>query len=269
MKLFFSSRSKFFSFALAVVFVLLLIFLNSQGLLKSPEAVVYKIFFPVQKFFYRVSGESLNYFSALFSLGKLVNQNQELREDNLKFQSEIIFFQEQSRENEVLRRQLNADLPKKFQFILANVVGRCADNFNQCLFIDQGQKGGVGVGSAVTLAGGILVGKVVEVNRDSSKVILLSDPTSVVNVLTQRTRISGVLKGDRGMGLILDMMPQDSRIETGEPVITAGFESGFPRGLLVGEVETIISFDVEAFKRAKVRSMVESCNVETLFVAIN
>ncbi len=262
-------QSKFFSFALAVAFVLLLVFLSSRGLLKSSEAAVYKIFSPVQEFFYRASGESFDYFSALFSLGGLVNQNQALRDDNLKLQSEIISLQEQSRENEALRRQLNADLPKNFQFVLTNVVGRCPDNFNQCIFIDRGKRGGIKVGSAVTLAGGILAGRVVEVNQDNSKIILLSDPTSAVNVLTQRTRVSGVLKGDRGMGLILDMMPQDSQIETGEPVITAGLTSGFPKGLLVGEIETIISSDVEAFKRAKVKPMAAINDAETLFVVID
>ena len=262
-------QSKFFGFALVVAFVLLLIFLSSQGLLKSSEAVVYKIFSPTQKFFYRVTGESFDYFGALFSLGRVVNQNQALREDNFKLRSEIISFQEQSRENEVLRRQLNADLPENFQFILANVVGRCPDNFNQCLFVDRGQKSGIKVGAAVTSAGGILAGKIVEANQDNSRVGLLSDSTSVVNVLTQRTRISGVLRGDRGVGLIFDMMPQDSQPEVGEPVITAGSESGFPRGLLIGEIEIIISSDVEAFKRARVKPMTAPWNLETLFVAIN
>lgn len=261
-------QPKFFSFMLAVILVLLLIFLNSQGLLEGSKDIVYKIFSPVQKFFYRTSGESFNYFSALFSLGKLVDRNQSLQEDNLKLQSEIVSLREQARENEALRRQLNADLPKNFQFILTNAIGRCPDNFNQCFFIDRGQKSGIKVGSAVTLAGGILVGKVAEVNQNNAKVILLSDPTSAVNVLTQRTRVSGVLKGDRGMGLIFDMMPQDSQIEIGEPVITAGLENGFPRGLLVGEIETIISSDAEAFKRARVRPIAEFSDSGTLFVAI-
>ncbi|MBI4837271.1 MAG: rod shape-determining protein MreC [Candidatus Portnoybacteria bacterium] len=260
-------QSKFFGFALAVVFVLPLIFLGSRGSWERSEAVVYKIFFPIQKLLYQTSGEGLDYFSALFFPGQLIGQNQILQEDNLKLRLELASLREQARENETLRRQLAADLPKNFKFILTNVVGSCADNFSQCLFIDKGREDGVEVGASVALAGGILVGKIVEAAQGGAKVVLLSDPGSAINVLTQRTRASGVLRGDKGIGLILDMMPQDARVETGEAVITAGLENNFPKGLLVGEIEVFISSDVEAFKKAKVKPVAEFKNLEILFVA--
>jgi rod shape-determining protein MreC len=260
-------KSKFSVFITVVAFVLLLIFFNSGGLLTKTRSEVFNFFSPVQKLFYRVGGEGSDYFGALFSLGEIINQNKALEEENLRLQSNLISLQEQARENEVLRRQLGADLPKSLKFILADVVGRCSEVSRQCLLIDKGEEDGIKIGSAATAAGGILVGRVVEVSRNSAKIILLSDATSAVNILTQNGRVSGVLKGDRDAGLIVDMMPQNSQIEVGENVITAGQEGDFPKGLLAGRIEAVVSFDVEAFKQGRVRPAADLKDLETLFVA--
>ncbi|MGC2618753.1 MAG: rod shape-determining protein MreC, partial [Acidobacteriaceae bacterium] len=73
----------------------------------------------------------------------------------------------------------------------------------------------------------------------TSQVLEISDATSGAGVIMVNTRIQGVLHGNSwGQPQIVNLSPDD-RIKPGEPVVTSGGDSIFPRGLPVGAVEKI------------------------------
>ena len=83
---------------------------------------------------------------------------------------------------------------QNYPSIVANVIGRDPSNWNASLVIDKGKAEGVEVGQPVVSALGV-VGRILEVGHNTSKVILLSDPTFAVAAIVQRSRENGLLTG--------------------------------------------------------------------------
>lgn len=249
-----------------IVTLSLLIFLDYRGVFEKPKEFVYKIILPIQKFLYQAGNKASNYSSLLYSLPTLHNQNQWLRDQNIKLQVDISRLNEIKRENEILRTQLNLKPDEKHVLVLANVVGYGPDNFSQYILIDKGKRDGVQVNAPVTKGGGVLVGRIIETFETTSKALLLTDHSSAISVVAQKTRTAGILKSDRGINLYLDMIPQDANIEVGEDIITSGIGGIFPKGFLVGEVREIVANDADAFKKVKINPAADFSNLEMIFV---
>lgn len=265
---------KIFSFrkiiflSLIVIISLLAVFADFKGLLQTPKSMAADIFLPVSNFFYQLNSKSTDYLSALFSAGTVARINQELTAQNLKMQSDLVKLQEVIRENSVLKNQLEIKKTQKedYHYIMASVFGYNPTNLGQYLFIDKGSRDGIAKDAAVVASGDVLVGKISEVFPTKAKVMLISDSNSAINALAQKNRSSGVLKGNQGMGVFLEMVPRDKDLETGEYVISAGSGDNFPKGLLIGEIAEIMVSDVEAFKQAKIKPAADLDALEAVFV---
>jgi rod shape-determining protein MreC len=86
-----------------------------------------------------------------------------------------------------------------------------------------------------------IVGKTRDVFAHTSQVLEISDVTSGAGVIMVDTRIQGVLRGNSwGQPEIVNLSP-DGRIRAGEPFVTSGGDSIYPRGLAVGTVDRVVS----------------------------
>ena len=103
------------------------------------------------------------------------------------------------------------------------------------MVIDRGEEDGIRQGMPVVNAAGV-VGKIAEVSRGMSKVILLTDPQFSVAALIQEPRESGVVSGTLKGVCRMKYIREDSQIHIGDKVITSKLSSSFPEGLLIGEV---------------------------------
>jgi rod shape-determining protein MreC len=91
---------------------------------------------------------------------------------------------------------------------------------------------------AVATWGGA-VGRVTAVGERHAKVRLLTDPSSGVGAVVQRSRVPGVVVGRGAKGLVLDYVPRFSDVAHGDRVVTSGADGIFPRGLTIGRVSAI------------------------------
>ncbi len=140
----------------------------------------------------------------------------------------------------------NQELKRLLQFtdqitgngIPAPVVARAADHWWQQLTLGRGQLQGVKSGDVVMAPGG-LVGRIQHVTSHTSRVLLISDPTSRVGVMLSRTRVMGVLRGTGSQESILEFFEKDPVVEVGDPVVTSGLSSLYPAGVMVGHVQSI------------------------------
>jgi rod shape-determining protein MreC len=113
---------------------------------------------------------------------------------------------------------------------------------------------------------GILIGKTSEVFSGSSKVTLLSDAESAVNASDLESGARGVLKGEYGLGIVLDMVSQADVMNAGDTVVTSGLGSEMPKGLLIGKIlETKVTGD-KLFQQAVVAPRVKYSKLEAVFV---
>lgn len=252
---------------LALAVILLLVFLSSfwpalWGNFFS------KVTSPFQAGFNTGSQKIYNFFETLFSLTTLHRENKALKEENLKLTQEIIKFKEEALENEALRAQLNQELEKGMELLMARVIGREPQNLGQYILVNKGLREGVRVGMSVVDKAGCLVGKIGSVFSNTARAMLITDPNSSINALLQESRATGIVKGKYGLGLLMDLIPQDEEINENHIVITSGLGGEFPQGIFIGKVGKIIEREAEVFKKAWVKPAADFNHLERVFVIL-
>ena len=116
----------------------------------------------------------------------------------------------------------------------------------------------------------MLIGKVSEVFARYSKALLLSDPNSLVAVsLSGVAPGSKLVKGEKGLSIILDQVPQQDLLREGQIVITSGLEPSIPAGLVVGEVEDIISEENDLFQQAVLKPLVNFSALQIVSIVLS
>jgi rod shape-determining protein MreC len=253
--------------SLSVIFIL--IFLNYQGWLKIPQDAFYKLFSPVQKFFYQASLKTDIFFDYFISVNRLNDENAELRQKNEELLSELVRLKEVEQENEFIREQINLPELESRKLVLANVIGRDSSFLSSHILIDKGGNHGVKKRAAVITAGDILIGQIVEVSDSFSKVQLANDSGSRINALIQESGTFGLVKGNQCLSMVIDMLPQGQSLEKGETVITSGLAGLVPKGLLIGQVQEIFFSDVQISQKAKIKPAADFGRLERVFVIKN
>lgn len=119
--------------------------------------------------------------------------------------------------------------------LAAEVVGRDWQGFTRGLTLNRGRSSGVERLAPVIVADGV-VGRVLEVRRDTAVVQLLTDPALSIGAVVQRTRAQGLVEGVAGGGLRLKLAARENDVRPGDLVTTSGTGGLFPRGIPLGRV---------------------------------
>ncbi len=160
------------------------------------------------------------------------NKNLQSQLDALRLEEASLA--EDARQGQRLQALLGFREKYIYKTVAAQVIGTSGTEQSHVLFIDKGSKDGIAADMAVITPDGI-VGKTRDVFDHTSQVLEISDATSGAGVIMVNTRIQGVLHGNSwGQPQIVNLSPDD-RIKPGEPVVTSGGDSIFPRGLPVGD----------------------------------
>lgn len=121
---------------------------------------------------------------------------------------------------------------------LAAIIGRSADHWWQQITVNKGTKASVKVGDIVTGSGG-LVGRVINVTPNTSRILLLSDPTSQIGVKVSRSRSTGYLQGQAGSQATLKFFEKIPDVKPGDVIVTSSFSRLFPQDVPIGRVASI------------------------------
>ncbi len=176
---------------------------------------------------------------------------------------------EVEQENKTLRNQLGLkEQLKDLEFTAADIIGRGPSNISNILLINKGSRDGLQAGMPV-VSSNMLLGRLSEINSNYSKVLLLTDPSSVVNILVEESRATGVLKGEVGFNLKIESVSQDAPLLKGQRIITSGLGGTLPKGLIIGEVEEIISPKSDIFQSARIKPAADFNHLEMVFVIKN
>ncbi len=143
-----------------------------------------------------------------------------------------------NQENKELRNILNFISSRTSTFKVARIIGRSHQLFNQELFVDIGKNRDVKQGSIVTGNRGV-IGRISEIGEDKSRLLLLTDASSRIPVITSKSRMRGVLAGNNSGAMEMLYLPKNSLVEVGDWVFTSGDGDTLPPGLLVGVVKKV------------------------------
>jgi rod shape-determining protein MreC len=141
-------------------------------------------------------------------------------------------------QNQKLKELLDYGKTQKQQGIVAPVVGRSADHWWQQVTLGRGSQEGIKVGFVVMGPGG-LVGRVISVTPNSSRVLLISDATSKVGAVISRSRSMGFMRGQGSNRAVLQFFDKVPDVRRGDVVSTSPVSQLFPSGLPLGRVESV------------------------------
>jgi len=259
-------RSTLGHFVLAMGVIILLIFLHFTHFLRPVENAFLVITRPMEKVFFQGLNKIDNFFKLLISIRDLSRENQDLREENDRLIAGNIGLQEAKKENAFLREQLQMEEAQGIAGIGAEVIGRNEDNLIQSIKINRGSSQGVKMGAAVASGEGFLIGRVIEVFYNTANVLLITDQNSVVNAMTAEGRASGNARGQHGLGIAMEMIPQTESVKAGDAVFSSGLSEDFPKGLLIGKIVKIETKSGELFQKAQLRPFANLSKLERVLV---
>ena len=158
----------------------------------------------------------------------------------------------QEDKNELARLQelMRFSAPEKWASIGARVIGARIGPLGalNSILIDKGFSNGALPGTPVVTKRGV-VGQVMRSSPHFSTVILVSDPSCRIAVITQRTRVPGVIGGNgNDKPLLVHYVPPNAQIKIGEYLVTSGLDGLFPKGIPVAWVEKARPSDTSPFQ---------------------
>lgn len=261
-------KNRIFLVVLGIIlfFIILNFIIPRKYLLDPLRNFLFRLTMPITSVFYRGGQNTGGFFSKIGEIRRLADEKNELEKKNAALEIQNSKLEEALKENELLRAQLGLknELKDK-ELVAADIVGREPTNIGSNLIINKGKKDGLSTGMPV-VSGSMLLGKLSLVDDDFSRVVLIIDPSSVVNVMVEETRSTGILKGEVGSNLKIDSVPRENPLKIGQRIITSGLGGTMPKGLIVGAVQEIISPESEVFQSAKVKPQADLNHLEIVFI---
>ncbi|MCJ7622898.1 MAG: rod shape-determining protein MreC [Anaerolineaceae bacterium] len=196
-------------------------------------------------------------------------RNVELENEVSRLQKETIEYEQQLREAQVLYALLDfARARPENVYVAAAVIGRDPSPFMHYVIIDHGSDNGIRYGMPVVTEQG-LVGRVDAVLSGAARVQLITGPDAAANIRFKSSEIDAMLVGSLTGDLIIEMIPQDIVIESGELVLTSGLGGNYPIDVLIGQVVSVRKLETDLFQTAAVQPAVDFSSLRALLVITN
>lgn len=184
-------------------------------------------------------------------IGSLQSQLKDY-EDRLAAQSvDYIKLRSLEEENRLLRDTAKFLTDTGFDHVGARVIARQTEGKTASILIDRGSDDGLEKGMAVVVGDGIFVGKITQLNRRFSTVLLASDERSRVAAAPLGSRrLFGIVEGSGNGVSRLTLVPQSEPLKRDDIVVTAGTEDKIPPNLAIALVDEVQGQPTDPFKVA-------------------
>ena len=200
-----------------------------------------------------------------FYLVGVRRQNAELQRQLEEFKQREVRFQEAQQALTRLEALLDLKRQVALPVIGARVIAYDPTLWSRSAIINQGKAQGVKEGLPVLAPQGI-VGRIVEVYPEYSKVMLIVDRKSSADAMVQRTRVRGMLKGKGGNRCSLEFVPKNADVQVGDLVLASGLVGLYPKGLVFGKVTAANKKNPGVFQEIEVTPNVDLSTLEEVLV---
>lgn len=187
-----------------------------------------------------------NISGSISNLFKIESENNRLKNELEIYKNKEFKVEYLTNQNKILKQFLNSEeeaylLDKKI--IISKVLLDKDSPYLQSIIINKGSKAGVLKGMPV-LDNEYLVGRVVETNYMSSRVLLLTDLNSRIPVTLDEDGTQAILKGTGGNRPVLEYLPEEYTIKDGVNVFTSGKDQVFTPGTPIGRTNELGSIEL-------------------------
>jgi rod shape-determining protein MreC len=207
-----------------------------------------------------------------FALQQIRRENERLLEEvsqlRIQLQQEQALAAQSRTFQGLLDLKNSVDLSTAAGMIVRSTVigGGAAPEF-RTVTIDKGTQDGLTRGMAVLAPAGI-VGRVILPSARASKIQLLIDVNAGAGAIVERSRAQGIVVGDGGDRLRMDYVPSSADIKAGDIVVTSGIEGIYPKGFVIGQIESVKG-GVGDYSEVVVRPAVDFSALEAVLVVLS
>ncbi len=188
--------------------------------------------------------EGLAGYSAYFTeFDRLKEENERLKAENAQLLEDVSNIRALEEQYHWISEFIELKMQHMdYKLMSASVCGRESGNYSSVFMLDAGESAGIEKNMTVVTGDGIL-GYVAEVGPNWSRAVSILESSSAVGVYAERSGEAGVLEGDYDLakeGLCrISYLKEGADIAVGDRILTGGYGSVYPRGIMVGYVEKI------------------------------
>lgn len=204
-----------------------------------------------QGIFYKPAGYIAGFFEDLGELKILYEENKALKKKLAQYAQDTTRLNALEVQNQNLEEALEftdrQKLANRYTWHVAEVVAQSPDPLNNTLTINLGSKDGMAVDMAVATVDG-LIGRIQKVSSLYSTVQLITDieanqnsSRAIAATAAGKEGTFGMIENyDRETGhLIMNKIPDSDKLEVGDTIVTSGLGEVFPKGVVIGRIDSI------------------------------
>lgn len=210
------------------------------------------------------------------SLDELEADNRRLETENKELRATNQILRDMETENNRLRSALDYRERSLFRLAPAQIFSRDASSWWNTVLINRGFEDGIddGLGSGVpmtVITDKGLVGKVMNVQKNTATVLLITDENCRVGAYVEGSRSKGIVSGMRvqeggNPELQMNFLDKNANLQPGQKVYTQGVEAVFPPGLLIGTVKSFETRELDG--QAIITPEVDFATLADVFVIV-
>jgi rod shape-determining protein MreC len=187
------------------------------------------------------------------SRDQLLDDNEKLSRENLVLEGRSAQMAALRAENARLQSLLNSSALLQDDVLVAELIGVSPDPMRHQLVLNKGASEDVYVGQPLIDADGLL-GQVVAVSENSSRVLLITDATHSIPVQVNRNGVRAIAEGTGMLGkLEIHHVAATTDIEEGDLLVTSGLGGRFPAGYPVAVVNRVERDPGQSFATVEAR----------------
>ena len=229
-----------------IVFSVLLLLI---GKVNETSLSIFKSYFlDITSGFLTILGKPVNSVSDGFykinDLVYLYTENQDLREENKSLSKWKDLALDLLAENKELKKLLNSAKDRNQKFVSSKVISNSGGSYVKTITVNVGSNHGVRVGNPVLNNWG-MIGRIVEIGRNSSRVLLTTDINSQIPVYFENSLHKAILVGKNSDLLELKFLKKRVYLQDEERLMTSGEGGILPRGIPVGLYSVELNKNIE------------------------
>jgi rod shape-determining protein MreC len=193
-------------------------------------------------------------------------ENQRLREEVAALEARRSSSVDLERENRQLRELLAMRDRTELETVTARTVALAPSSFEWTITIDVGSVDGIDRDMPV-IDGDGLVGRVIQVTPNASRVLLSIDPNFSAASRTARTGEIGPIDGRGGDPMVMRPLDPDADIQVGDEIVTSSYQGGvFPAGIPIGTVSEVVETGSRLTREVQVSPFVDFTRLDHVLV---
>lgn len=261
-----TKKSDLFQAVIVVTFILGILALSLSGTLGIFSTSFNQTFTTAQSYIYTRFAVIQEFFTVPRDVVTLRQRNSQLESEVSRLQAQVVSLQKSVSEGEILAALVNFSRKNpENSYTAATVIGRDPSPFLRYLIIDKGSNDGIIKGMPVITDQG-LVGRIDAVISSASRVQLITDTNSIVNVRLEKAEKDAVMIGSPAGDLSIDLLSQEVVVEPGDVVLTSGISGGYPADIIVGQVLNVKKKDSDLFQEASVQPIVDFSRLKLVMI---